>query len=363
LLRDLGIELTLGGPKALELHDVWRDSGFEALDIDLPVERNVRKGDRPSVLGLLREGAGIPEVALRIARAARVGSFDAIWANGHWTHMDAAFAGRHCGVPTILHLHEEAMPGIGTWLRTGAVRIAARTVAVSNAVAAGLPRSTRKRVEVITNGVDTDKLSPTSDRESADTLRASFGVAVDDVMVLAATRLDPCKRIEDLVEAVSSVSDPRLKLVVAGVTSAFPEYERDVLAAAQRKAGSQILFCGNRDDIVDLLRASDLLLHAGMVEGMPLGVLEAQACGVPVVAYAVAGVPEVVGHGVTGLLAEAGVVEDLARCLQTAVLDANLRCRMSTAARRNTVVHHGIRRQARQNAALIRDVCGTNGRR
>lgn len=358
LLSDLGVELTLGGPKVLELHDVWRDSGYDAVDIDLPIERNVRKGDRPSVSGLLREGAAIPEVALRIARAARAGEFDAIWANGHWTHLDATFAGRHCGLPTILHLHEEAMPGIGTWLRTGAVRMSTRTVAVSNAVAEGLPRSVRRRVDVITNGIDTDKLSPAPDRRSADILRAALGVTADDVMVLAATRLDPCKRIEDLVEAVTLVADPRLKLIVAGATSGFPGYERDVLAAAKQKAGSRILFCGQRDDIVELLRASDLLLHAGMVEGMPLGVLEAQACGVPVVAYAVAGVPEAVSHRITGLLAEPGAVDDLARCLQEGVDDTVMRRRMSAAARQNAVAHHGIGRQARRNAALIWDMCG-----
>lgn len=358
LLGDLGVELTLGGPKHLELHDVWRDAGFEAIDLELPVERNVRKGDRPSVSGLLREGAAIPEVSLRIARAARRGEFDVIWANGHWTHLDAAVAGRHCGVPTVLHLHEEALPGIGTWLRTGAVRIAGRTVAVSHAVADGLPRAVRHRVDVIANGIDTEKLCPSTDVKFTETLRGSLGVADGDIMVLAATRLDPCKRIEDLVQAVCGITDPRVKLVVAGVTSGFPEYERDVVATARKMAGSRIQFCGHRADIVDLLRASDLLLHAGMVEGMPLGVLEAQACGVPVIAYSVAGVPEVVEHGITGLLAEPGNVGDLARWLRLGVDDSVLRRRMAGAARRHAVAHHAIGGQALRNAALLWDLCG-----
>lgn len=358
LLREYGVELTLGGPRTLDLHQVWRDSGFEAIDIDLPTERNVRKGDRASLSALVSEGAAIPDVARRIARVVRDGDFDAIWANGHWTHLDAALAGRHTGVPTILHLHEEAMPGIGTWLRAGAVRIASRTVAVSNAVADGLPRAVRRRVDVITNGVDTEELSPSSDRSDAGRLRTELGVGGDDILVLAATRLDPCKRIEDLVDAIAAVSDPRVKLVVAGVTSGFPEYERDVLAAAQRKAGSRIVFCGHRDDMVDLLRGADILLHAGMVEGMPLGMLEAQACGVPVVAYRVAGVPEVVSHGATGMLAMPGQVEDLTRCLRTVLDDSDMRRSMASAARYSAVIRHGITLQARRNAELLATACG-----
>lgn len=359
LLRDLGIELTLGGPESLDLHEVWRKMGFEAIDIDLPTERNVRTGGRASLSAMVAQGAAIPDVARRISRVVRSGGFDAIWANGHWIHLDAALAGRHCGVPTVLHLHEESVPGIGTWLRAGAVRTATRSVAVSTAVADGLPRSVRHRVDVITNGVDTDELSPSPDHRGSSALRAELGLSADDILVLAATRLDPCKRIEDLVEAVAAVADPRVKLLVAGSTSEFPDYEREMLAVARSRAGSRIVFCGHRDDMAGLFREADVLLHAGMVEGMPLGMLEAQACGVPVVAYRVAGVPEAVSHGATGLLAAPGQVDDLTRCLKAVIEDADMRRSMASAARYSAVIRHGIARQARRNAELLAAVCGT----
>ncbi len=359
LMREHTIELSLAGPRSLELHNVWRECGFEALHLDLPVDRTIRKSGRPSVSGLTREGRNIPKLAGRIANLVRDGNYDIVWANSHWSHLDASFAGRMCGKPVILHLHEEAMPGMGVFLRSCAVQMADRTVAVSHGVAAGLPRIVQKRVSVIQNGIDTKTMSPATeqDKPSLARLRASLGIAPEDVMVLAATRLDPSKRIEDLVTAILSVNDPRVRLVIAGTTSAFPEYERLVIDDALRRAGSRVTFCGPRNDIADLLRASDVLIHAGLVEGMPLGVIEAQSCGVPVVAYSAAGVPEVIRDGVTGFLAPPGDADALAHQLQRVITQPALRQSMGSAARINVLARHRIELQAQRNADIIRAVC------
>jgi glycosyltransferase involved in cell wall biosynthesis len=108
--------------------------------------------------------------------------------------------------------------------------------------------------------------------------------------------------------------------------------------------------------VVDLLRACDVCLHAGVVEGMPLGLLEAQACGVPVVAYAAAGVPEAVIDGATALLAPPGDVDALTGALRRLTLDGSMRCRFASAARANAVAEHGIERQADRIAEVITTV-------
>jgi glycosyltransferase involved in cell wall biosynthesis len=251
------------------------------------------------------------------------------------------------------------MPGMGQWLRAGAVLLANRTVAVSRGVADALPTLARKRVDVIPNGVDTDELSPPSeaDRESLRSVRASLGITDDDLMVLAATRLDPVKRIEHLIDAIGVADDPRLRLVVAGVTSAYPEYERDVRAKADALPAGRITFCGERDDMADLFRASDVVLHAGVVEGMPLGLLEAQSCGKPVVAYSVAGVPEAVRDRITGLLAAPGDVAGLGTALRRLAGDPALRAEMGANARRHVLKYHQIRKQAARNVDLLTEMC------
>jgi glycosyltransferase involved in cell wall biosynthesis len=359
LIREMNIELVLGGSRDLELHDAWRASGLDAVDLDLPIERNLRRDGRPTVRGILEEARKGFGAAGRIARASRAGDYDVIWANSHWTHVDATVAGNLCRRPVVLHLHEEAMPGLGQRLRSTAVRLADRTVAVSEGVASGLALSARKRATVIPNGVDTDRWSPASDndRGELDCVRASFGVGASDVMVLAATRIDPTKRIEDLIAAIRRADDPRIRLVVAGKTSGYPDYERDVRAKARILPEGRITFCGHRDDMTTLFRASDIVLHAGILEGMPLGLLEAQSCGKPVVAYDVAGVPEAVRDGVTGFLAPPRDTVTLSRALRSLTEDRALRATFGANARAHVLAHHRIETQAQRNAAVLAEIC------
>jgi glycosyltransferase involved in cell wall biosynthesis len=360
LLRAYGVELVLGGPRNLELHDAWLAAGLVAVDLDLPIERDLRSGGRPTLAGIAREARKGVRAARLIAGAARAGDYDAIWANSHWTHVDGSLAGRLCRKPVVLHLHEEAIPGLGQRLRGAAVRVAARTVAVSHGVAAGLPEGARKRVCVIPNGIDTEAMSPATENDQAELrhVRDGFGIGVDDVMVLAATRIDPTKCIEDLIAVIRAVDDPRVRLVVAGVTSGYPDYERDMRAMADQVPDRLVTFCGIRDDMATLFRASDVVLHAGTVEGMPLGLLEAQSCGKPVIAYDVAGVPEATIDGVTGLLARPRRVADLAAALRRLADDRRLRDEMGVAARAHVLAHHRIETQSRRNAAVLAELCG-----
>jgi glycosyltransferase involved in cell wall biosynthesis len=360
LLRERGVELTLGVPSSLDLYDAWRDIGFPLVDMDLPIYRSIRNAGHPSASGLVREArSGLRTVRL-ITDLLRKGAYDAVWSNAHWLHMEASLAGIFCKKPVVLHLHEESVPGLATRLRTTAVRLATRSVSVSHAVAAGLPASVRDRVCVIPNGVDVEAMSPPQrgDEGKIQDLRATFGIADDDVMVLAATRLDPDKRIEELMSAVQMIGDARVRLVVAGVTSRFPDYERQVRAEGAALPPGRVIFCGNREDMPALLRASDLFAHAGVVEGMPLGILEAQSCGKPVVAYGVAGVPEAVIDGTTGVLAVPGDVNGLAAALGRLTGDPVLRAQMGGAARAHVMAHHSIETQATRNAEVLTEMCG-----
>jgi glycosyltransferase involved in cell wall biosynthesis len=359
LLRERGVELTLAGPRSLELHQAWLDAGFGAVHLDVPIERSIRNAGRPGFAGIVREARNGLQTARRIARLAHDGGYDALWANGHWTHFDTSVAGRLRRTPVVLHLHEEAMPGLGRWLRAGAVSTATRTVAVSRAVASGLPRFAAGRVDVIPNGVDTQAMSPPSDAH-ARRIRDDLGIAGDELLILAATRLDPSKRIEDLISCVDTLGDRRIRLVIAGSTSGYPDYERRI---RERGAalGEAVQFCGNRDDMAALFGASDVVVHTGIVEGMPLTLVEAQACGTPVIAYDVAGVAEAVVEGTTGLLVPACDVARLVDALRRLADSAALRAAFGEAARVHALAHHRIETQAERNVAVLAEMCGRKG--
>src|SRR5206468_11016146 len=73
-----------------------------------------------------------------------------------------------------------------------------------------------------------------------------------------------------------------------------------------------VVFLGARDDVPRLLAAADVYVHPSLFEALPTSLLEAMATGLPVVATRVGGVPEIVAHGRTGLLVEAGRPDELA---------------------------------------------------
>lgn len=122
--------------------------------------------------------------------------------------------------------------------------------------------------------------------------------------------------------------------------------------------GARVAFLGPRDDVPDLLREADALVLASSLEGLPLTVLEAQACGTPVVAYPTAGVPEVVAHGRTGLLARAGDVDDLAVQIAALARDPALRARLAQEGRERVVAESSLALQADRQAALLARVLG-----
>ena len=82
-----------------------------------------------------------------------------------------------------------------------------------------------------------------------------------------------------------------------------------------------------------MLRESDVFVLPSYFEALPVGVLEAMACGVPVVATSVGGIPDVIEDRVNGLLVEPGQPDALARAIVTILTDDALRSRLREAAR------------------------------
>lgn len=161
-----------------------------------------------------------------------------------------------------------------------------------------------------------------------------------------------------LIEALArdpALADVTLELIGTG------ELEADVRAqvAAAGLAG-RVRFAGPQPDAVvrERLRHADVLVQPSVVarngdtEGLPTTLVEAAACGVTLVATRVAGVPDLVRDGVTGMLAEPGSPADLAAALRRALdADPSVTARIRAAARRRVETHHDARSNARELVA------------
>jgi N-acetyl-alpha-D-glucosaminyl L-malate synthase BshA len=122
--------------------------------------------------------------------------------------------------------------------------------------------------------------------------------------------------------------DARLIMVWDG-----PERPRAVTRAEELGVRDRVLFLGKHASMDELLACADLFLLPSSNESFGLAALEAMACGAPVVASRVGGIPEVVDHGVTGYLFPPEDLDEMARAGCALLLDEEARKAMSERAR------------------------------
>jgi glycosyltransferase involved in cell wall biosynthesis len=212
------------------------------------------------------------------------------------------------------------------------MRRAHRIVAVSEAVrdeTIDFFRVRPERIVLIPNGVDPVRLEPVLGR---DRTREILGIRSDVPVVLSLGALtwekDPLAHLEVSKRAFEEIPEAIHLFVGDG-----PLRLRLEAVAASRSLGERVRVLGERSDVGDLLAASDVVLLASRTEGMPACLIEAGMARLPVAAYSMAGVPEVVEDRVTGFLAPKGDVGELARFLTKLLGDAELRHAMGAAAR------------------------------
>jgi L-malate glycosyltransferase len=171
------------------------------------------------------------------------------------------------------------------------------------------------RIDVIPNFVDPQQFSPPAKRERS-----------RPPVLVHVSNFRPIKRIPDVVAIFAAVHKTlpcRLELVGDGP-------ERPRVEALVRDLGLQahVGFRGEMDDLAGLYGSSDVFLLPSESESFGLAALEAMACGVPVVASDVGGLPDVVADGETGFLLPmgdvAGMAEATGRLLRDDVLWADL---------------------------------------
>jgi glycosyltransferase involved in cell wall biosynthesis len=210
------------------------------------------------------------------------------------------------------------------------LRRAASVIAVSGAMARelaalGVPA---EKVTVVLTAIDALERPAAPPSE----LRARLGLPADRPLALFLGRLSPVKGPDVLVEALRPLRE-------RGVRAAFvltgEGQLRGPLEDAVRAHGLQdeVVFTGPvpRERVAEYLAASDVLVLPSRSEGLPHAVLEAMALGLPVVASAVGGVPEVVQDGVTGALVPPEDPRALAAALEPLLIDAGLRARYGRA--------------------------------
>jgi glycosyltransferase involved in cell wall biosynthesis len=207
--------------------------------------------------------------------------------------------------------------------------------------------STWDKLRVVRCGVDPERFTPEPEPRSGGPLR-----------ILFLGRLVPEKGATLLIDALADV---RSRGIDAELTMAGDGPLGDDLRklAAQRGVGDHVTFPGviNQDEVVSLYRDHDVFCMPSLREGVPVVYMEAMACGLPVIAPRIMGIPELVEDGVSGILHLPGRSDLVAGAIETlAGMPAAARREMGLAGRAAVVDSYDLSRNVAELATVMSEV-------
>jgi glycosyltransferase involved in cell wall biosynthesis len=274
-----------------------------------------------------------PGIILRLARLFRRLRADVVHTHDERPNIYGAPAGKLVGCRVIHTRHSQGTrlsPRL-RWLVRLVSACDERFVCISDdsanwAVRHGIPR---RKVRVLLNGIDLS--------------RFAYSGSDPDGPAVVVARLSPEKSIDTLLRAVPLILARRddFRLEIAGDG---PCREPLQALAGELRLGDRVRFLGTVHDVPALLARARLFVLSSLTEGVSLTLLEASARGLPIVATAVGGNPEVVADGVTGLLVPASSPDTLAEGVLRLWTEPELRTRMGDAGRARVEERFDVRR-------------------
>lgn len=222
-------------------------------------------------------------------------------------------------------------------------RIVAPTPAVLDAVAHS-ENAPRDRMLCIPNGVDAVRFRPTGIQARQD-LRRSLGLDSSALLIGCVADLFAVKRHVDIVDAFALVHGgyPQAHLLFVGEGPMRAAIEARV---RELQVGGKVHLLGSRSDVDVLLPALDVFVLASDTEGLSNAILEAQACGLPVIATRVGGNTDLVDAD-RGLLVAPRQPGALAESMRALLREPGLRERMGAAARASILRNHSLEAMVR----------------
>lgn len=247
--------------------------------------------------------------ALRIARERE---FDVVQSHGYKTHILAWIVSKKLGIPWVALSHGWTSENIKirfyNSLERFFLRLPDSAIGVSTALYDELTDIRKAgRSLLVLNAIEDNHVAPDIDRAF---VRKELGVAGDEFLIGVVGRLSHEKGQDQFIEVMRRTkANSKIKAVILGEGHALDNLVNQVREAELQ---DNIQFIGYQEETSQFFGAMDLCVLPSRNEGLPNVVLEAQLAGVPVVAFDVGGVCEVIDDTNTGWLISAGNVEKMA---------------------------------------------------
>jgi len=334
-LRARGLRVTIAGrPDSPFLAKTSRLDGVEILSLPL---RN--EFDLPS--------------AWRIARYMRSHSVDILHAHTSHAHTLALLAQRFAGRGRVVVSRRVDFMPRRDWLTQKKYAAPDHIVAISERIAAVLIEYgvAKNRLSVVHSGIDPRRM------DVDPIAREDLDVEDADPLIGNVAALVGHKDHHTLIDAMPHVlrAFPNARLVIAGEGPLLEPIEQQIEALGLSHA---VQLLGYRDDVPRLLNALDMFVLSSNEEGLGTTVLDAMAAGVPVVATAGGGIPEMVRDGDTGLLSPVNNPKLLADNMVRMREDKVLRIACSDRARQLVESAFSVDQMVEGNLAVYHELAG-----
>ena len=332
--------------------------------------------------------AAVDALALNLAQMKELGKIDIVHTHTWYAAMAGFLAKKLYGIPFVMTIHsleplrawKEEQLGSGyamsSWMERTAILDADAIIAVSNGTKADIlrayPEVDAARVHVIYNGIDVAQYRKTSATEAL----VMYGVDPAVPYVLFVGRITRQKGVVHLVDAVKHLP-AGMQVVLCAGSPDTPEMEQEMRAhvEAASAADGKIVWIEKmvtKQEAIELYSNCRVFCCPSVYEPFGIINLEAMACGAPVVASAVGGIPEVVVDGVTGRLVpfDADPVtgfpldadrfaRDLAARIAELMANPSLCARMGAAGRKRVEETFAWEAIAAQTVELYRSLVGS----
>jgi glycosyltransferase involved in cell wall biosynthesis len=334
-------------PAEGDLTQACRDSGIEVHVLNQPRlwSTSVRVGSArlPNPAAWVWDAYLIGRTAKQLRRFLLQCAPDLVVTKGLSSHFLGGLAARKLRTPCVWHLQDfisERTFGIYRRVFGWAARFLPEQIIVDgNSIAEQLPQLLRPRITVVLNGVDTKVFRPSLD---GTIVREELGIASGDLVIGNLGRITPWKGQHYLIEAFASIAaeHPNVTLLLVG-SPVFDNdtYQRRLLkTVADLGLEGRVKLPGYRHDTANVLAAMDVFAFTSVEKDTsPLALLSAMSCGLPIVAFDIAGARELMADNDQLLLVPVADVARLGRALASVVANENLRRSLAAAARKQAV--------------------------
>lgn len=275
---------------------------------------------------------------------------DIIHTHGYKSDIIGVLAARKAGIKCIVTPHgfenaKDFKLRLFIWLGCQAMKFGDYVVPLSQQLMSDCKRMGVKQQKTvyIQNGVDLSEVeaTPIPERNNPDEKRIGF-----------VGQMISRKNIFDLLDIFDSLhaKHPNTKLVLLGDGDARAELEQ---YAATLNSHNKIEFLGFRDDRLSLLKSFDLFAMTSTLEGIPRCLMEAAAANIPVAAYDIPGIDQIVKHNDTGLLATLGDKQTLLQHWETILFSKPDATRLASQAKAYVYQHYSANRMAEEYHTLF----------